>query len=117
MIAQLYAETNNKMSGGQFEYKEWHIEDIAESIQCILDRQGKEIPKEDRWGDDHTHYETFSEEVQQIMREGVEHLRKAYVYAKRLDYFLSGDSGEESMLERIKFELQKLEELKELKNG
>lgn len=31
------------MSGGAFEYKQHHIRDIHESIQCELDNQGKEI--------------------------------------------------------------------------
>ena len=103
------------MSGGSFDYKEWHIENIADDIQHILERQGKEIPEDERWGSLET-YETYSEEVQKIMKDGVDFLRKAYIYSKRIDYFLAGDDGEESLVKRLKFELDKLEELKRLES-
>lgn len=40
-------------------------------------------------------------------KEGVEFLRKAQIYAHRIDYLLSSDDGEESFLERLKEELEK----------
>ena len=41
-------------------------------------------------------------------------LRKAEVYAQRMDWYLAGDDGEESFLERLKQDLDALEF--ELKN-
>jgi hypothetical protein len=35
-------------------------------------------------------------------------LRKAAVYAQRVDWLLSGDDGEETFLERLKKDLDKL---------
>ena len=35
------------MSGGAFEYKQFHIKQIAEEIQSELDKQGRERSKED----------------------------------------------------------------------
>lgn len=42
------------------------------------------------------------------MRDGVEALKTAYVYAQRIDWFLSGDDGEESFVSRLNDELEKL---------
>ncbi len=41
-------------------------------------------------------------------------LRKAEIYAQRIDWYLAGDDGEESFMERLKDELDALE--LELKN-
>ena len=104
------------MSGGRFEYKQFHIEEIAEAIQSILDRQGKVIPEDDRWHSedwykDHPEdlfYETFSEETQREFQTAVRYLRLAKIYAQRIDWFLSGDDGEETFHERLKGELNKM---------
>jgi len=104
------------MSGGEFEYNQHKIYEIAESIQSILDKQGKEIPKEDRWLDSNWYekypeemfYPTYSKETQEEFKRAVEHLKIAYIYAQRIDWFLSGDDGEESFHKRLKEELNKL---------
>jgi hypothetical protein len=41
-------------------------------------------------------------------KEGLDILRKAEVYAQRIDWLVSGDDGEESFLERLKEDLEKL---------
>lgn len=101
------------MSGGRFDYKQYEITMIADSIQSYLDRQGTEIPKERRYfGPDHyneypedKYYQTYPEEIQEKMREAVKALRIAGVYAQRVDWFLSGDDGPENFLNRLKEEL------------
>ena len=55
-------------------------------------------------------YETYSPEVQSRMRDAVSVIRKAYVYAQRIDWYLSGDDGEGSFLSRLDEELRELEE-------
>ena len=35
------------MSGGHFNYNQYRINDIADSIECELNRQGKEKPKDE----------------------------------------------------------------------
>lgn len=103
------------MSGGHFDYKQHHIEDIAETIQAILDRQGTEIPREDRWHNDDWYkeypddkfYPTYSEKTQKEFRDAVYHLRLAEIYAQRIDWFLSGDDGEENFHRRLNEELNK----------
>ena len=101
------------MSGGFFEYKQYHIEEIADSIQSELDKQGKEIPEEDRWHseqwcEDHPEdrfYGTYSEETQKEFQTAIKHLKMAAIYAQRIDWFMSGDDGEENFHKRLKEEL------------
>ena len=69
------------MSGGHFDYKQHHIEDIADSIEAVLAK-----PVE---------YE-LTEATLDEFRHGVAILRRAAIYAQRIDLLLSGDDGEES---------------------
>ena len=39
------------MSGGHFDYNQYRINDIADSIERELNRQGKEKPKDELYGD------------------------------------------------------------------
>ncbi len=104
------------MSGGHFDYDQHKIKDIAESIQSILDRQGKEKSREDRWATeewykkypDERYYHTYSKETQEEFKKAVEYLKLSYVYAQRIDWLLSGDDGEETFHKRLKEELNKL---------
>lgn len=104
------------MSGGHFDYKQWHIEQIADSIQSELDRQGKEKDESELYMDkeyyiDHPEERfnyTYPEEVQEEFKKGISLLRKAAVYARRIDWLLSGDDGEDTFIKRLKEELNKL---------
>jgi hypothetical protein len=99
------------MSGGAFEYTECQINYlIIDTIEEILNRQGLPKPKHDLWEGEDKNYETYSEEVNKRMREGIKVLKKAYIYAHRIDYFLSGDDGEESFIQRLEEEINKLKE-------
>lgn len=53
----------------------------------------------------------YSEETIKEFRKGVEILKKAQVYANRIDWLMSGDDGEESFHKRLKEELKELEEV------
>lgn len=94
------------MSGGAFEYNQGKILDIIESIENNLDRQGNTIKGAD-FEPDYT-YPTYSDEVQKEMRKGIKYLKIAYVYAQRIDWFLSGDDGGETFLSRLKEDLEKI---------
>ena len=48
------------------------------------------------------------EDVQQIFKEGIEILKKAEIYAQRIDWYLSGDDGEDSLISRLKSDLDAL---------
>jgi len=95
------------MSGGRFDYTEHHIRDIAESIQEEIDNNNipfdgifPEQISED-WNGERYSKKTISE-----FKKGIECLRKAYIYAKRIDYLLEGDDDEESFHSRLKEDLK-----------
>jgi hypothetical protein len=106
------------MSGGRFDYDQYRIKDIAEKIDLILRRQGDKKYPEDHWQADLFRqypelgfYETYSPEVQEAMKKAVNILNESFVYAQRIDYFLSSDDSEESFLKRLKEDLDKLKKL------
>lgn len=103
------------MSGGYFDYDQWKIGNIADTIEDVLERQGKEKSKEELWMS-REYYEQYPEEkyqytypeiIQEKFKEAIKALRIAHIYAKRVDYYLSSDDGEESFLSRLKEELEK----------
>ena len=60
--------------------------------------------------EDGEYYPEYTDETIQIFSDAVKALRKAAIYANRIDWLLSGDDGEESLKERLEEELKKLEE-------
>lgn len=104
------------MSGGHFDYNQYRINDIADSIERELNRQGKEKPKDELYFNkeyfekypDEKYYCTYPEIVQEKMKEAVKQLRIAAVYAQRVDWFLSGDDDEERFIERLAYDLNTL---------
>ena len=112
------------MSGGAFEYSQYHIRQIADSIEQEIIDTGKEkteeeLKDESSWRDtewykkypeDLKHYE-YPAEVIEEFKKAVEALRIAEVYAQRVDWLLSGDDGEESFLRRLKDDLGNIKQL------
>lgn len=104
------------MSGGHFAYKQYQIAEIADSIERELSRQGKEKPEDELYGDreyyekypEERFYYTYSEIVQEKMKEAVKQLKIAAIYAQRVDWFISGDDGEESFIARLSEDLNAL---------
>jgi hypothetical protein len=47
--------------------------------------------------------------IQEKLNEAVKQLRIASIYAQRVDWFFSGDDGEESFLERLSKELKNID--------
>lgn len=86
------------MSGGYFNYNQYFINDIAGEIEEEI-RNNKIKPK---WSQKYTN-DTIKE-----FKKAVKVLRKAYIYAHRIDWLLSGDDGEETFHERLKEDLEKL---------
>lgn len=106
------------MSGGAFDNKQWHIENIAEQIEQEVILSGKPIPRQKwdylEWNEfANTHKQpmnyAFPDEVLRRMEEAVYALRRAAIYAQRVDYLICGDDGEESFMERLKKELAELD--------
>jgi len=84
------------MSGGYFDYHQYRIDDIAESIQNIIGRNGSD--------------EKFSDEIISEFKTAANLLRRAAIYAHRIDYLISGDDDEASFRDRLLEDLSELEE-------
>jgi hypothetical protein len=108
------------MSGGHFNYDQYKIGYIADSIEQEIERNGREKTREEmkaegwkdpnwyeRYPEDKFYYEYPPEVIEQF-KIAVQKLREAQVYAHRVDWLLSSDDGEESFLSRLKEDLKKL---------
>jgi|688.fasta_scaffold538980_2 hypothetical protein len=108
------------MSGGHFDYDQYKIRKIADSIDQIIRKNGREKTKveikEESWGDenwyekypgDKFHYK-YPDEVIEKFKEGLIILRKAEIFAQRIDWLVSGDDGEETFLKRLNEDLRNL---------
>jgi len=107
------------MSGGHFDYDQYKIGYMADSIEKLIEQNGrkktKEELKDENWRDpewyekypeDLCHYE-YPDEVIEEFKKGVELLKLAQIYAHRIDWLISGDDGNESFLKRLKEDLNK----------
>ena len=110
------------MSGGAFDYKQYNISMIADEIEQTIERSGRPKTREEikdeswsgrdpewykRYPEDLNHYK-YPDGVIEEFKKGVDILRKAHVYAQRIDWLISGDDGEESFHRRLKEDLDKL---------
>ena len=112
------------MSGGHFDYNQFRIDDIADSIEDYiyghpLEEEDIEYYIEDNWLENeekeyviknkHTlpNYYGYNEKTLEEFKKGLDILRKASIYAQRIDWLLSGDDGEESFHKRLKEDLEK----------
>ena len=94
------------MSGGHFDYAQFRIEEIIDSIVEELEKQGKPISSSyDYVEGKFDFYPTYSKQVQKIFKDAIKSLKIAKIYTQRIDWFLSGDDGEESLIERLREEL------------
>ena len=108
------------MSGGHWDYLQYRLTDVSEDIEKLVEKNGQpksaEELKEETWRDygwyeqypeDNFHYE-YPEEVIEEFKKGAEIIKLAQIYMQRMDWLLSGDDGEESFLERLKQDKEKL---------
>lgn len=93
------------MSGGHFNYDQHKIGYIVESINFLI--EGNSPPVDTR-GEVNEFYYNYSDEIIDKFKEAVVILRKAQIYAQRIDYLVSGDDGEESFLKRLQKDLEQL---------
>ena len=78
------------MSGGTFDYKQYAIIEIIEKLEQVLEEQ-----------DD-------SENVQMIIREAIHALKRAHIFAHRIDWYLAADYEAESLYKRLAEDLAEL---------
>lgn len=110
------------MSGGHFDYQQYKIGEIADKIEKLVEKNGQKISEElmkenMRWsGNDwyerfpeQLYHHKYPDEVIEKFKEAIVFLRKAEIYAQRVDWLVSGDDGEESFLKRLKEDLDDLE--------
>lgn len=81
---------------------------ISEFMGCDKLIEVKEIRYQEY--EDGEYYPEYTEETIQIFKDAVKILRKAAIYANRIDWLLSGDDGEDNLKERLEKELKELEE-------
>lgn len=106
------------MSGGAFDYNQYKIGHIADEIERRIQNNGRKKTKEElkdeswqsedwyeKYPEDKFHYR-YPDEVIKEFKIGVELLRRAEVYAHRIDWLLSGDDGEETFLRRLELDLK-----------
>lgn len=77
------------MSGGHFNYAQYGIMSLAEDLEGFI-----EDPND-----------TYSPETIAEFKKGLELLKKAYVYAQRIDWLVSADDSEATFHERLKSDL------------
>ena len=92
------------MSGGHFDYKQYQIEAIADEIECVIERNY--IEDVDEWGS--RLGRGYEPAVIEKLKEAKMALRKAFIYAQRVDWLLSCDDGPEYFIKRLEDELRSL---------
>jgi hypothetical protein len=109
------------MSGGTFDYNQYKIRYIADDIEKEIAKNGKpksqrELKDEGGWRgkewyekypENLNHYK-YPDEVIEEFKNAYSVLRKAEIYAQRIDWLLAGDDGEKSFLERLKEDMEVL---------
>ena len=80
------------MSGGYFEYQQYHIQDIVGKL--------KETKVKVDNDEEYYQYDRKLELLQEISN-GLDYLNLAGIYTQRLDWLFSGDDGEDSFFERL----------------
>lgn len=108
------------MSGGHWDYNQYRFTEVIEDLKRCIEKNGKEKTKEelkDEGWRDYEWYERYPEdkyhpkypdEAIEEFKKGIELIAKAQIYMHRIDWYLSGDDGDESFIRRLKEDLDKL---------
>lgn len=105
-----------------FDHKQFHIQMILEELQDVIDKNGKELTREElkekeryivdpeyfkKYPEELKHWE-YPEEMISEMETCVDLLKQAYKRVYLLDKYLSGDIGEENYFKRLTNEEEKV---------
>lgn len=93
------------MSGGHFDYKEFWLGEIADSVEDLI--KSNDDTTLDDFGYERGRF--YSHKTLQHFQEAVNMLRTAYVYIKAIDYLVSCDDGEDTFLDKIEDFLDNVE--------
>ena len=89
------------MSGGHFDYNQYKIGYIADSIeQLIYDNNSEEL---NEYGDRKSR--DYTEETISKFCTALRLLRRAEIYAQRIDWLVSCDDGEDTFHKRLALDL------------
>lgn len=80
------------MSGGHFNYDQYRIHNIIDSIEIEIESNNYDFP----------------EHIIQKFKEGVYFLKIAEIYAQRIDWLISGDDNEDSFIKRLNDEISQI---------
>ncbi len=99
------------MSGGYFSFDNYKIDEVAERVERLLHAALNGHYDDD---DQYSSWEkkliaNAPAELKSTFNDAVICLKKAAVYAHRIDWLLSGDDGEESFLKRLKDQLNEID--------
>lgn len=113
------------MSGGHFDYLQYRIREISDSIEEAIVKNKVEIENNNHesWDYDKNgelypwakYYYCFDDKTIEKFKEGYWKLREAQVFAQRIDWLLSGDDDEDSFRKRLKEDIEELEKEKQNK--
>jgi len=89
------------MSGGHFDYKQYHIDDIVREIEALIEKNdSKELGEHG-----YPVSRGYSGETITKFKEALTTLRRGAIMAQRIDWLVSGDDGENTFHKRWKEEL------------
>jgi len=96
------------MSGGYFDYKQFHIEDVEDDMKTLRDNI-KADKKEDEYGFSLNYMIGDKEPFLKEVEKAINYLRLARIYTHRIDWLISGDDSPESFYKRLKEDLNEIE--------
>lgn len=130
LVTKVGVSVKEIIEKGHYRYANKHFDSFGEAISYYSNNRNYKILEQDKEkllvGDvfsgeiyevkyytyeeyaDGKYYPDYTEETINEFRKGVEILKKARIYAQRIDWLLSGDDGEESFHERLNEELEQL---------
>ena len=92
------------MSGGYLDdYGYFRLHETIEAIEDLIFKNSSERTND--WGE---RIEPYSSVTIDRFREAIRALKRAYVYAQRIDWLVSGDDDEKTFHERLPEDLAKI---------
>jgi len=85
------------MSGGHFDYLQYRIQEIEDSIDSLIN--SNEDGTLNEWNEPIGNF--YSPETILEFKKAVEYCKLARIYAQRIDWLVSGDDGEETFHKRL----------------
>ena len=89
------------MSGGHFDYRQIQMWSMAEEIKELVESNDDQTL--DEFG--YPRGRGYSSETIEKFKEAYNLTVKAYIYAQRIDWLVSGDDGEDDFHKRLKEDL------------